>query len=65
MLDTTRTRAVHTRAWKAWLKANAIRRAVTKLTGNRNGPAKAWSDECRIMLKRAERAHRRALREAV
>lgn len=57
------TRWEYTRAWKVWRKANAIRNAVTRLAGNRNGPAKAWADECRIILKRAERAHRYALRE--
>lgn len=56
-----RTRAEYARAWKAWKKANHIRRALARLTGNRNGPAKAWADECRVMLARAERAHRRAL----
>jgi hypothetical protein len=56
------TRAEYARAWKAWKKANHIRRATAALTGNRNGPAKAWADECRVMLARAERNHRRALR---
>lgn len=55
------TRRQYARAWKAWKKANEIRRALAALTGNRNGPAKAWADECRVMLARAERAHRRAL----
>ena len=53
------TRTDYLRAWK---KANRIRRALADLTGNRNGPGKAWADECRVMLSRAERAHRRALR---
>ena len=55
------TRRQYAKAWKTWRKANAIRNAVTRMTGNRNGPGKAWADECRIMLKRAERAHRRQL----
>lgn len=57
------TRRQYARAWKAWKKANHVRRALAALTGNRNGPAKAWADECRVMLARAERAHRRALAE--
>lgn len=58
-----KTRREYARSYKAWRKANAIRNAVTRLTGNRNGPAKAWADESRIMLRRAERAHRYALME--
>ena len=57
------TRIEYARAWKAWKKANRIRRRLAALTGNRNGPGKAWADECRVMLSRAERAHRRALAE--
>lgn len=57
------TRRQYARAWKAWKKANHIRRALAALTGNRNGPAKAWADECRVILARAERAHRRALNQ--
>lgn len=56
------TRTDYLRAWKAWKKANRIRRALADLTGNRNGPGKAWADECRVILARAERAHRGALR---
>ena len=58
-----RTRAEYARAWKAWKLANEIRRRVAAMTGNRNGPAKAWADECRVILARAERAHRRALNQ--
>jgi len=43
------------RAWKTWRKANRIRNAVSKMTGNRNGPAKHWADECRVMMMRARR----------
>lgn len=57
------TRAAYARAWKAWRKANRIRRRLAALTGNRNGPGKAWADECRVMLARAERAHREELRD--
>ena len=57
------TRKQYVKAWKAWRLANEIRSALAVLTGNRNGPAKAWADECRVMLARAERAHRRALAE--
>jgi len=60
-LAVRRSRSEYARAWKAWKKANHIRRATAALTGNRNGPAKAWADECRVMLARAERNHRRAL----
>jgi hypothetical protein len=63
MID--QTRRDFARAWKAWRKANAIRNAVTRMTGNRNGPAKAWADECRVMLNRARRAHVRSLRGGV
>lgn len=55
------TRRQYARAWKAWKLANDIRRRLAKITKNRNGPGKAWADECRVMLARAERAHRRAL----
>lgn len=57
------TRREYKRAWKAWRKANEIRKALANLTGDRNGPAKKWVDECRVMLSRAERAHRREVRE--
>ena len=57
------TRRQYARAWKAWKLANEIRRRVAAMTGNRNGPAKAWADECRVILARAERAHRRALNQ--
>lgn len=57
------TRRRYARAWKAWRLANEIRRRVAAMTGNRNGPAKAWADECRVVLARAERAHRRALNQ--
>lgn len=51
------TRREYARAWKAWRKACEIRAADRS-----NHAAKLWYDECRIMLARAERAHRRALR---
>lgn len=57
------TRRQYARAWKAWRLANEIRRRVAAMTGNRNGPAKAWADECRVVLAQAERAHRRALNQ--
>lgn len=38
------TRRRYARAWKAWKLANEIRRRVAAMTGNRNGPAKAWAD---------------------
>ena len=63
-MNPTQTRKAFARAWKAWRKAQAIRKATTRLTGNRNGPAKAWADETRIIMKRAERQHRRALQNA-
>ncbi len=50
------TRRAYARAWKAWRMACAIRAAHR---GSR--PVKAWYDECRVMLARAERNHRRAL----
>lgn len=62
-MTVTQTRKQFARAWKAWRKACEIRKAVTRLTGNRNGPAKAWADETRIMMKRAERQHRSALQQ--
>ena len=51
----TEKRRAFTRHWKAWRKANHIRNAVSKMTGNRNGPAKHWADECRVMMMRARR----------
>jgi len=50
--------------WKAWRKANRIRNAVSKMTGNRNGPAKHWADECRVMMMRARRDLMMELRRA-
>lgn len=52
------------RRWKAWRKANHIRNAVSKITGNRNGPAKQWADECRVVMMRARRELMMELRRA-
>jgi len=51
----TEKRRAFTRHWKAWRLANDIRSRVAQMTGNRNGPAKHWADECRVMMMRARR----------
>ena len=51
------------KAWKAWRKARAIRAAMSKLGHGRAGPAKAWYDECTVVMRRARRAVMMELRE--
>jgi hypothetical protein len=54
------SRASYRAAWMAWHQAKHIRSAMARLSYNRNvGAIKRWYDECRVMFKRAERAHRR------
>jgi hypothetical protein len=60
----TEKRRRFVRRWKAWRMANEIRTRVAQMTGNRNGPAKHWADECRVMMMRARRELMMELRRA-
>ena len=60
----TEKRRRFVRHWKAWRLANEIRSRVAQMTGNRNGPAKHWADECRVMMMRARRELMMELRRA-
>lgn len=51
------------KAWKGWRKARAIRAAMAKVGYGRAGPAKAWYDECTVVMRRARRAIMMELRK--
>jgi hypothetical protein len=56
------SRANYRARWMGWHQAKHIRSAMARLGYNRNtGAIKSWYDECRVMLKCAERAHRRVI----